>query len=241
MYLQYGSYQHPQDEALLQSFEVIPRLSRRNRRMETLYRMRVTGERKASGQAAITSSIQELVNAYSDDGQSVALFQDDGTITNHALIQTDPNNVSGVKIVQRSWPRGDPGEYATYRRFAITFEAVFRELESELLEYRERTRIIGNGGASVSVFPVSTGPPRVQQIAERTPVLLIQEGFAVGYDGFPEAYVPGPLYPALVLNPRVRLVRHSPRFKGRKFAEYAVHWSYQMMAPQFIDAVPNIV
>lgn len=240
MFFRYGNYQHPDDEVLLQSFEQIPIRSNRGGRRESLYRMRVAGDIIADGQAAISARITELVVAYSEDYKDAALYQDDGTITRHALLNNVAQNISGVQITHRSWPRGDPAEYATYRHFSIGFQARYTELDSNLVEYREGLSKFGTGGPSVNVVTMLSGPPRFRQLANQTPIQLIQSGRATGYFDYPFAYIPGPIYPDLEHQDRREITYISPQFNGRGYTDYTVSWRYVMTSPVNVNPVPNV-
>lgn len=239
MFFRYGAYQHPDNEVLLQSFEQIPVFSERGLRKETLYRMSVTGDIIADGQAAIASRITELVAAYAYDGRNAALYHDDGTITRHAILNDAENNLTGTRILHRSWPRGDPGEYATFRHFAITFGAVFRELDSQITRFREEVRVAGTAGPRIRVTTTLTGPPRAYRLARRTPVTIVQSGFIMGFDGVPDGALPGPLYPALELVEQRRIERISGTFRGRQTTERGLSYSYTMLSPESVNPIPN--
>jgi len=240
MFFRYGPYQHPDDEVLLQSFEQIPVRSPRGTRREVLSRMRVTGDIIATGQDAIAARIDELVLAYAEDYRDAALYHDDGTITRHALLNNVVQNATGVQITHRSWPRGDPAEYATYRHFSIGFQARYTELDSDLMEYRESVRKMGSGGPMYGFVTMSSGPPRRQTIADQTPVRIIQSGYAVGYSTYPLVYVPGPLYPDLEFVHLREVGIVTPSFAGQRWTDYTVSWRYEMASPVNVNPVPNL-
>ena len=75
-------------------------------------------------------SIDELENAYTNEGSDAGLYQDDGSgnigvKTPHFLDSS--LSIGGVKIQSLTYPQGDPSEYATKRTFAITLFADFQD------------------------------------------------------------------------------------------------------------------
>lgn len=241
MYVTYGAYRHPDNEVNLTSFESITRYSPRNRRMVTKQRMHISGDLIYTGQAALAPKIAQLIDAYATEDQTLALWHDDGTVTRHRLesSSTNSNNISGVKIAYRSWPKGDPEEYATARTFYIIAEADYRDLDSELIEYHDRVRIRGTAGPRRRFLEFARGPAQAQITVQQTLQEIVQEGFAVGFDGWPNV-VPGPISPTNELVDERVIDNQGPTFAGAAFTHYRINWRYVMVHNTNVGGFPVI-
>jgi len=241
VYFQYGAHIHPPSEVNLSNFEVLYRLSERGKRMTKTVRLHLSGELCYTGQAALTTKINELINAYAFDGYDAVLYQDDGTPTPHAIYQNNADNLTGVKITHRSWPKGDPAEYATARTFYIVLEATFRDLDSEILSFRESIRFMSDGGPGGVWYNMPTGAPRYQQVCQFTTQKIIQCGECVGFDGYPLPRLPGPVLPVYEQRFRRQIDMIGPTLAGRQYTHYGVKWCYYHEAPsdQSGSVIPN--
>lgn len=241
MFFRYGPYQHPDNEVNLTSFEVIPRRSERGRQMTVHYRMHLLGELIHCGQADIHTAIQQLIAAYAYDNMGDAgLFHDDGTPTRHYIPQNHQDNLTGVRVTHRSWPKGDAAEYATLRTFYIVLEADFRYLEGELTAWQEVVRTTGNCGPRWDYFESQNDLPRPEILNRYTVQTIVQSGSAVGFDGWPMLHVPGPLYPSQELEYLREITPYSPKFMGQQWAEYPIEWKYVMRSNQPLASFPHI-
>lgn len=242
MYWKFGGYQHPDNEVNLTSMEITTRFSPRGRPMTKLYRLHLHGELVYNGQSTLTTRINELINAYTGNTDvDCGLYQDDGTITPHKLqsSSTNPNNISGVKVVYRSWPKGDPEEYATCRTFYIILEAEYKDLESQLIAFRESVSVTGTTGPRRRMVEMNLGPARWQQVSAMTRQEILQQGFAIGYDGYPLGFMPGPILPSLELVDQRYVENENPEFAGRQFVRYRTNWRYVMNSPIPQAPIPN--
>lgn len=254
MFFRFGSYDHPANEVNLTSFEVIPRHSERGRPMTKLIRLHLNGEiivdstltTSAARQADLNTKIARLIDTYSQQNmdQNCGLYHDNETVTRHKLESstTNPANISGVRLAYRSWPKGDPAEYATCRSFYIILEAEYRDLESQIVAYHERVHGIGTTGPEYAWTTLAQGLPTRQILAERTVQEVVQEGSVTGFDGWPAAFLygSGPLFPTLEdLNLR-QIVRTGPSYVGRAFTHYRIDWRYVFRSNVDTDAYPRI-
>jgi len=235
----YGSHVHPEGEVILTAYEVIPRYSDRGRRVEATYRMHIMGELIYQG-AELNSKIAELIDAYSIDDQDAVLYMPDGTPTRHALYVNDPNNISGVHVAYRSWPKGDAAELCTTRTFYIRLEAVMLEPTSEIVWWQETVRHIGTTGPKWTMIPMASGPPVPQIIYQQTPQTIIQSGIAIGLEGYPLAKWPGALLPQWEHLDERMVELMSPQYRGRKYTHYPIRWSYRMSTPVQQNLFPNV-
>ena len=212
MYFQYGGYRHPDNEVHMVNFEYIPQFSSRGERWAVKYRMHIQGEIIAAGQSNIKQRIDDLINAYSIDNQTAALYHDDGTKTKHWLpTGADDilgNNLSGNWVEYRSWPSKGECEYATFRSFQIILSALFKDVSSQgqILQFRESVRYVGSGGPIRRWIYLNNGQPFQQITSLNTTQRIIQEGNAVGLDGWPSAVYYQPLLSSTFAHEENRLI-----------------------------------
>jgi hypothetical protein len=240
MYFKYGGYQHPDNEVHMVNFEVIPQYSERGEQWGITYRIHLSGEIIATGQSDINDAINTLVDAYDDNDKDAGLYHDDGSMTRHVLLQGDANNLTGNKIEYRSWPSKGPCEYATFRSFKIIIRATFRNVDSEILTYRESVRFIGTGGPMWRWIILPTGQPFQQQTADVTTQKIIQAGNVLALSGWPLAYVQPPLLPLFEHEERRLIHYHEPKWAGQTYIHYGISWVYYMEAPPGQSATPNL-
>lgn len=224
MYFRYGSYTHPAGEVNLARYLVREKKSNRGRRISLIHTMFLEGEICAYGQAAITARIEQLIDTYSVNYQDAALYQDDGQPTPHSLFNGRPDCISGVRVVQRSWPKGDGAEYATGRTFSITIEAEFDAAESQIIAYEESITIVGNCGPRIEVVELATGAPVLQVLNQKTAQRIIQSGSSIGYGGYVLPF--GSLYPTFEHVDRRIEKPGTPAFQGQGYRYYPFQWTY---------------
>jgi hypothetical protein len=241
MFFRYGAHQHPANEVNLVNFEAHRRFNERGHQTTILYRMFITGELQYVGQAAIHAAIQEFLAAYAIPNQNAGLYHDDGTPTRHLLVANDPNNLTGNRVLVHAWPRGEPEEYATTRTFHVTIEAEYRAIEAELQAWFERVRVIGHGGIRYRWLEFAQGPPQRQIVNLQSMQELVQEGFAVGFDGYPLIHVPPPLYPALELPDLRQITTDAPTYRGNAFTNFRMEWRYVMQSPVHVNGFPHLI
>jgi hypothetical protein len=246
MYCVYGGHRHPNNEVNLVNFEVIPKYSERGTKYASIYRVHLQGELIYTGQTDISNAIDALIAAYESNNQSFYLYHDDGTPTKHKLVQEDTNNLSGVKVVHRSWPKGDPAEYATTRTFSIVLQALYRDTESEIMEFRESLQFVGDGGPQWEWVKTPVGTSYKQDTCEHDTQRIIQSGKIAALSTWPIGNVPLPLYP-LWEHRNLRQLRYiEPIFAGNPnnpyaYINYGIAWTYIMEAPYYVNAAPNLL
>ena len=235
MYCKYGNYQHPANEVNLARLDVRARYSPRLLKTSLIFTMYAEGELLADGQSAINSRIGELINAYSVDGQDFGLYQDDGTPTHHLMRSNDPASITGVRVINRSWPQGDAAEFAVKRTFAITLQAEYTAADSQLFQWEESVELIGNCGPRFDVVETYDGPI-VQQLALRTSMKIIQSGSAIGYGGY--IMWPGSLLPSYEHQELRRVGRGSGKRQGQQILFFPSHWLYTHTLPTYTEVSP---
>lgn len=236
MYFRYGSYQHPANEVNIDRFVISSRITNRGRRRSQIYQMHISGELLYSTQSELTDRIQGLIAAYDQNFQDAGFFQDDDAPTPHRL----PNSadcVSGVQVVQRSWPVGDAAEYATKRTFSVVLQAEYDRPDSEILEYSEQFQYLGNGGPCFEVVNQYEGDPIVQRLHEKTAQRIVQTGTSLGLNGYVLPF--GAAFPAFEHGNLRQESPGTPKQQGLRFQEYPFAWTYYMTLPAPVTTFPT--
>ena len=228
-HVEYGSYVHPDNEANLTLFRVIPLYTRRGFRWGFRNIARIEGELQATSQAAFQTAVNNLVAAYADNGNDFKFFDNDGNQTNHSILSSAPTAFSGTKIIDRDWPRSDGAEWATKRTYRITLQGDFVDTESDLVWWYEEIEHRGTAGAEYRMFEMDTSSPIVQPVHAQTKQVVIQRGTAVGKTFRP--LHPGPILTAnnttVIEKIKQRnIVPISPRRERLAFYDYGVRWTY---------------
>lgn len=248
MYLKYGGYQHPDNEARLMAFIVKPGYSQRGKRLTTVYEMHVqieiclplsmAGATTAEAQSHINDRIVELISVYENNYQDVSFHHDDGTKTRHSL--DNANSLTGVRITHRTWPKGDGDEYATTRTGYVVFQAEYLTPDSQLVLFREVVRNIGTGGPRWRVQELETGNPIVVPLNQRTAQRVIQSGMAVGLQGYVLDYMI-PLWPQFEHLDLREVSPATPRANGQGYTHFPISWTFHMTLPAAANNFPVIV
>ncbi len=247
MFWKYGGHQHPAQEVNLVRFEIQPLYTRRRVRWATLYRAHLLGELIYTGQDTLRNKMNELIAAYADNYKDFGLYHDDGTPSPHFIQNNHPDNYSGNLITYRSWPRGEPDEYATVRTFQIIIEATFINPDSNLVEWRESVALQGTGGpkwewrkAWVRTGGIITPVDFQIQTNPATTQWIYQYGYAEGLTVYPVGNVPPPLFPAWEEQWKRSWIQHDPERLGQGFVRFPLSWQYVMQAPTGQSVAPNL-
>jgi hypothetical protein len=234
-FARYGGYQHDNWEMNLARYTVRTRLSPRGKMVSRIYRMELEGEiQSTTGPAGITTKLNAILAAYHVQNQD-ALFYVDGVLTPHILPQS--NSVSGVKVLGISHDHGDGTEYANRRRVNIVIQSEKEEVESQLYDWQETVRWIGTTGPRYE-WVQGFRRPRRQRVCLRTPMMLVQSGFSVGWAGYVEP--PGPLYPLIEMEERRVIDPGTPKSLGNGLRLFPTRWSYTHITDTQTQGFPNI-
>lgn len=237
------------NKANLVSFEIMPQYTERGKQKAEIHRITLRGELLiADGlttaqqvQDDLTAKINALVVGFSENGGNFQFFQDDGTVTNHCLLSSNSAALTDVQVVQRSWPEGDPAEYATQRTFHVVLQQELAARESQVTRYVETVRYTGWGGPHVEWIELPNGLAIYQVVKDLTLTEVIQEGEVFALDVWPLSRVPLPLYNSFPFE-RTKLRRLDliyPRFTGRHHEDYGCRWRYVFHIPSYIQMVPD--
>lgn len=189
----------------------------------------------------VVERIAILDAAYANEHQNCGFIMQDGTTTTHTLLTNDPLNLTGNRIVYRSWEHLHPGELANTRSFAVRFEAYFRQNSNSVFSYVERTRKIGNGGPEWKLYVAANGTIQKEFIKALTKVVHITSGEVVS--GIPLG-PPPPLWPLEEQTWRRVVDVGTPVDHGHptpKFTHYKTKWTYhfERLGPSPIVSPPR--
>lgn len=233
------TYKHPDNEANLRLFRVVPLYSRRGFRWGVRNIMQIEGEILATSQADFQTKIGDLIAAYSVNGNDFAFFDNDGNITNHAILASAASSLTGTKVIERSWPKHDGSEWATKRTYRITIQGDFidKEPSQDLLWYYETVRHIGTTGQRWKSWELDTGAPISQTVNQQTVQRIVQSGTAFGLTAQPSA--PGSLLSSLEHLDLREVEPISPRRERLGFYNYGIRWRYVHTSDTAQSLSPN--
>ena len=250
-FFRYGDYQHPDNEVNLVRFEVLNLRSRRQQLYAKLYRMHVSGEIQETTTQGIKDRVDELILAYYFDKKGPAEFWVNGIMTPHRLTNDiGQASMSGVRVVQRSWPHGRPSEWANSRNFTIVLEELQdtttvtlsdgqtnNGVEPMVLEWQQTIRWVGNTGPLWAMRMTQVDLPRGELVYPFTPETLIQEGSSLGWLGY--VAPPGPILGPLLEHMDRRVIDvGTPTHQGLSFAYYPTSWHYEFETNAYTEVFP---
>jgi hypothetical protein len=244
---EYGGYRHERGEVYPQMIEIMAVESDRGYRWAFDYRMQVAGNFCAAPDAPLTpatldTKILTLQGAYANDYEDFGFLFADLSRTSHYLETDDPDNITGNKVLSRSWDYQSPAEFANTRSYGIRLGAKIFSSYSSILYFQETVKQFGTGGPRWTYRERWQGDPIREDITQQTAVQLVQSGIVVGANSF--VLPPDPWWPDdEQLNLRY-IERISPRLHGHPDFDRATHHTVRY-AYTFLRAVspsqdPNV-
>jgi hypothetical protein len=237
MFFSYGGYDHDANEANLLSWSERPIYNQRLKRQVVRKTMTIEGNLlpDTASQDSIKNKIEELEAAYARDGENAGLYHDNGTPSPHFLDSS--STIGGVRIIEKSFPKGNSAEYSVWRNYRITLEADFPVFENELVLFEENLSITGNSGPRRVVIESRVGAPQLQVTTQRTLTTAVQSGRAIGFTRRPQpARV---LFPHFLQDDRVTINRIAPQTQGNRLVNWGIQWNYPYLSPIPLFGVPN--
>lgn len=239
MRFEYGSFQHEVGGVYISQDNRQRVRSPRGNTVSIRRRLDISGVLIASTQAAITTLMDELANAYSGDGAGGGLLLDNGSRSHHYL--TTAGSLAGVQVVSGpNWgtTNGD-AEYATGRSFSISLEAEYPAAKSDtLVNYIETVTVRGDGGPRYVMHEFARGSAEPEEVTSQTAVIVTQQGQATGYLGYP--IIPPPMTGVGVRQgPGTIRSATSPARYGTSYINYTVSWGYEFLSSGNVSALPN--
>lgn len=248
--LKYGDYEHPENEVNLVRFECIQLRSPRNKQIAKLYRMYVSGEIQADTFQGIYDRVQELIETYYYERKGAVSYWINGVKTQHGLLNdAAQGSMTGVRIINRSWPHGRPSEWVNARNFSITFEEIVAiasgvneageanpDADAQTLKWSEQIYWQGTTGPYWRYRVTQNGMQR-ETIFPRMPMRLIQVGDNIGYQGY--VVPPGPILGTDFEHGESRVVvPGTPVWQGLQNGYFPFSWRYEFEVPDYIEKLP---
>lgn len=246
IYFQYGDYIHPAGEVYPQLIEARAVDSDRGYRWALDYRFQIGGNFCRDPNTPLTpelisTRIAELEAAYSDDYKDFGFKFANGTNTSHWVESDNTFNLTGNRVLARSWRYDSQAELANTRSFSITLGCRILANFSSVLYFQETVSQVGTGGPRWTFRERFQGIPIRKDITERTPVLLTQRGIIIGATA--SISPPQPWWPSDEQEDQRIIERVSPRLHGHpsfgKFTHYGVKYAYQFARAESPNQSPN--
>lgn len=231
---QYGNYQHEKGEVYPERIEIRPLFTEDGIRWASDIRMQVAGSfvnmNPELTPTGVDAKIAEIESVYAgqSDYKDAKFLLEDGTETQHRLINDDPYNLSGNHIINFSWDNRYPTEFANTRSFSVSIGARFLQSYSNILYFHETTQRIGDGGPMWRMYNRWDGLPVKEFITNQSKVYHVQRGIVIGLFTWP--LPPEPYWPDEEQTWRRSITQASPKFHGdlafSKGTHYALSYAY---------------
>jgi hypothetical protein len=222
----YGGYEHPAGEVYPTKLEIIPHFSEVGVKWGSTFAMEVSGNfldvNPELDPAGVNARISAMESAYKFDYRDCGFKFNDGSLTEHYLLTDDAFNLSGNKVVWRSWDNMTPTEFANTRSFSIRIQAKFETNYNNVLEFRETLQQIGTGDEVWRLYNNFAGEPVKEVIFNQSKVLHVQKGYVVGMKGY--IAIPDPIWPEEEQQWRRVNVKSTPRHHGHLSFDRETHY-----------------
>lgn len=194
----------------------------------------------ANGQAAITARYNAIKAGLDRDGVDSGFLMDNGQPS--AIWLPNSGSREGVQVVQAADLQPLNGaDYATGHLGGFSVAAEYDKgftLPNFDFDYSESVTIQGNNGAIVVPIVTDTKQVLLVTTALHTPVVMIQQGYAVGRTTWPLANPP--LWPQFLVNPAQAVTTETPKRRNNTFTEFRVSWNYRFLADGPQSGLPLI-
>jgi hypothetical protein len=229
----YRGIARPANETNIVRVDQRNKLSPRGRRIGNTVTMYLMGEIVGTGSDLLTSC-RALIDQFRNDYGDAVLALDDGTLTPHQL--TNSNSVSGVRVIHRSWSKGDAAELATTRTYSVALQADYDDCEDQIVFWTETLKYVGNTGPRFDIIDTFNGPVSVLT-AQFTAQRIVQYGRAIGYSAHP--LPPGSLFPSYEHQDQREVELVSGQNQGQAARFFETRWVYRHTSNVSLDTVPN--
>jgi len=189
----------------------------------------------------LAAKVAALEAAYSVHGADAYMVDGSNNVVRQLL---SARTLGGVRVVQKpTFPKFEGNEWGNFVTYTIVLEAVVPNFgpEAQLLEWNETLTVQGTGGPRWIYLEPLYGPLVRQQVAQCTPVKIIQAGSAVGYFGRP--LKPPPLFPQYEHEEVRNLSNTTPVRQGfganAADIQFATTWQYNFEAPAPLGFEPT--
>lgn len=174
----------------------------------------------------VVTRIGLIDSAYSTDFKDAKFTLPDGTTTVHTMLNGDTLNLSGNRVVYKSWDHVDPGELANTRSFSVRIEALYRANPGSIISYHESTTKIGNGGPIWKLYETANGTIKKVVVSDISKVVHITVGEVIAGARLSP---PASLWPTEEQGWRREITQGTPVDHGHptgKFTHYRTSWKY---------------
>lgn len=229
-------YQWPDNELCFSAIRARRLYSKRHKLIFTQYTLECRGiivvpntiTDKDECQDHIKSRIDELYQILNTEGdKNIELFHDDGERSAHYL--TYPLSINGVSVRTFDFPKGEREEYATQREYRIVFQSEYPNVEDQIVWYYDELRYVGSAGSLWEMVLYPAGDPSYQIIYQKTTQRVIQQGNAIGYDGY--VIEPPPAFPDWEHGEQRVYTAGTPTVYRKGFIFMPSSWRYVMELP----------
>jgi hypothetical protein len=238
--LQYGSYQHDQDEVGLEDVQREIVYSDRGYPQKLQETWTLKGRKRADTQALILAALSALRAAYSVNGHNAVLLDNDGAET---LFKLDTNRAQGgVRVLT---PVAHSGlinaQLSTYCDYRIVLQADFLIRGAvPMLKFEESLTFsdIRGGPITVEIMP-AVGEGVIQAVTEKSFYHATQSGNLTSLQRDPQP--PNPIWPDKLrgqIGTR-DITRSSPPVSAGEPVQYAVAWNYQFVSKSPLIGSPT--
>lgn len=221
-----GGYTFADNEVNLVSLSRNTVYSPRGKKMYSIVRLDCSGELIYADAATIISKMQAVENAFKQGGDFTYTV---GNVLVHSLRNT-ADCVSGVQVLNYSFPKGDSAQFATTRTFSFTLQGKYDVAGNEdIISWQESVEVTGTGGplwvVVNTIAGVQTlGGPLGFFLAPATAQYYHQYGHAVGFSQYP---VPAPpLNSTWEFGYKRRITNTSGTNQGSQIRFFKTSWSY---------------
>jgi hypothetical protein len=229
----YGGHTHPDNEVNLVRTDFRTQLSPRGKKLNFQATFHLFGEIQGTG-STLTTNARNTMLAYHSDYRDFR-YTVDGVLA-HEMLSSSSDCISGVRVIHRSFPKGDAAELATKRTFSVTLQATYDTSEDDLVFWQERIDYIGNTGPRYEIIETFNGPISVLT-ATRTVQRIIQSGKAVGY--FTYVLPPGPYAPGNEHEDQRRVSLTSGTNVGQAIRFFTTDWHYFYSFGTYTELFPQ--
>lgn len=198
------------------------RYSPRQKRLNRTDTVHCFGEIQKSSTADIITRIQAIEAILRDDYKDFRYTV--GGTPAHSLLNSG-DCLSGVRVVNVSFPKGDGAELATKRSFSFTLQATYDVQETDLVSWTETIEQQGDGGP-ISFLMNTIGGPMLMFVTARSAIAFVQAGMAVGYKDYP---APGAPAGTVQQGFRSSVTRTSGRQVGNGLRFFTTKWRYILL------------
>ncbi|TWT58872.1 hypothetical protein KOR42_22590 [Thalassoglobus neptunius] len=231
MRLTYGNYRHEIYETSASATAKVLRTPR-GHPYAVERRIALKGQLHAETQSELKSKIENVLQAYSQDGGDFSLDWNDGAQTPDLAIR-NRDCIGGIRVISR--PTNQQvynAEYSTYWDYAIELEAIERiaAVNTQFLwSFEETIEFTGTGGPSRVGIALKRERGDIQRPRRFTLCHAVQSGKVVGLNGPPDIFVPRPRWAAFENEELRRYSFFSPKNQNGTFTEFGIAYSYSFI------------